>query len=84
MQNTAQSILLLQVAEQTVKSVIVGKQMKLSAFLSGICSVLIFGGGLAVCLMAGEDYFGMGIPLGISGLVLCVLNAVISLGKEKK
>ncbi len=60
------------------------RKKTLSAVLSGICSVIIFGGGLAVCLLAGEDYFGMGIPLGIAGLVLCVLNAVVSLGKEKK
>lgn len=59
------------------------RKKTLSAVLSGLCSVLLFGGGMAVCILAGSDYYNMGIPLGAVGLVLCVLNVVVSVGKTK-
>ena len=49
-----------------------------SAALSGFCATLLLGGGFAVCLIAGEDYFNLGIPLGIAGLVLCVANILVN------
>ena len=55
----------------------------LSAVLSGICCVLLFGGGLSICILAGSDYYNMGIPLGVVGLILCVLNVAVSVGKTK-
>lgn len=51
--------------------------------LSGVCGALLLGGGLAVCLLAGSDYYNMGIPLGIAGLVICVLNVVLGIKKNK-
>ena len=59
------------------------RKKTLSAVLSGLCSVLLFGGGMAVCILAGSDYYNMGIPLGVVGLILCVLNVVVSVGKTK-
>ena len=59
------------------------KRKGLSGILSGICSVLLLGGGMAVCLLAGSDYYYMGIPLGVVGIILCVLNVVVSVGKTK-
>ena len=59
------------------------RKKTLSAVLSGLCSVLLFGGGMAVCILAGTDYYNMGIPLGVVGLILCVLNVVVSVGKTK-
>ena len=59
------------------------RKKTLSAVLSGLCSMLLFGGGMAVCILAGSDYYNMGIPLGVVGLILCVLNVVVSVGKTK-
>lgn len=55
-----------------------------SSVLSGICSVLLFGGGMAVCMLAGADYYSLGIPLGVGGLVLCILNPVVFIEKKEK
>lgn len=56
-----------------------------SAVLSGICALFLFGGGLAACLMAGSDYYYLGVPLGIAGAVLIAANVIISLaGRNKK
>ena len=60
------------------------KRRTAGSILSGICAVLLFGGGLSVCLLAGSDYFNMGITLGAAGLVLCILNAILSIGKAEK
>ena len=56
----------------------------LSSILSGICAVLLFGGGMAVCILAGSDYYDMGIPLGVVGLILCILNIGVSIGKKEE
>lgn len=55
-----------------------------SAVLSGICAVLLFGGGLAVCMIAGEDYFNLGIPLGVAGIILCVANILVNRKDKSK
>ena len=60
-----------------------GGKNKLGSILTGICAVLLFGGGLAVCLIAGSDYFNMGIPMGIIGLILCIMNAAAAVGSRE-
>lgn len=59
------------------------KRRGLSGVLLGICAALLFGGGLAVCILAGSDYYNMGIPLGVVGLILCILNIGVSVGKKE-
>ncbi len=55
-----------------------------SAVLAGICAVLLLGGGVAVCLVAGEDYLNLGIPLGVAGIILCVANILVNRKDEPK
>lgn len=54
------------------------KRRKLSSILSGICGVLVFGAGMAVCILAGDDYIKQGLALGITGAIACVLNIVVN------
>ena len=62
----------------------IDKKKTLSEVLSGICALLLFGGGLAACLLAGSDYYYLGIPLGIVGVLLIIANVIISVAGRKK
>lgn len=54
-----------------------------SAVISGICGALLMGGGMAVCLLAGSDYYNLGIPVGVIGIVVLVLNILLNRNGKK-
>lgn len=58
------------------------KKRKVSAVLLGICSAILLGSGMAICILAGSDYYNLGIPAGAIGMVACAFNFLLN--REKK
>lgn len=59
------------------------KKRKISAILSGICSALLLGGGMAICIVAGSDYYNLGITTGAIGIIACVFNLLLNRESKK-